>query len=164
MSVGRSVRLQAGLRRVHMIKSLVRPLLLMVVFVAAVPAAQAKESKTKASAPAVVSSGTVTLSKKEDGPALTNFGAGDPAIYATNKGDKMKKGDKVRFVWIIEDGGKTITPNSKVSEYTAIANGLDNGKEFSHLDKPAAGWPLGRWRVDVYVNDAKATSAKFAIK
>lgn len=160
----RSVRQRAGPRKVHMIKSLARPLLLVVLFVAAVPATQAKESKTKASSPAVVSSGTVTLSKKEDGPAMTGFSASDPAIYATNKGEKMKKGDKVRFVWIIEDGGKKIKPDSKVSEYTATANGYDNGKEFSHLDKPAAGWPLGKWRVDVYVNDAKATSAKFAIK
>ncbi len=147
-----------------MIKSLIRPLLWVALLVAAVPAAQAKESKTKASSPAVVSSGTVTMSKKEDGPAMTNFSASDPAIYATNQGEKRKKGDKVRFVWIIEDGGKTVNPNVKVSEYTAVANGYDNGKEFSHLDKPAAGWPLGKWRVDVYVNDAKATSAKFAIK
>ena len=147
-----------------MIKSLARPLLLIALLVAAVPATQAKESKTKASSPAVVSSGTVTMSKKEDGPAMTSFSAGDPAIYATHTGDKMKKGDKVRFVWIIEDGGKTITPNSKVSEYNTVANGYNNGKEFSHLDKPAAGWPLGKWRVDVYVNDVKTTSAKFAIK
>ena len=139
-----------------MTKVLALPLLLAAFLVAAVPAAPAKDA-------AAASSDTVTLSRKEDGPATMSFGAGDPAIYATNKGT-LKKGDKVKFVWIIEDGGKTINPNSKVSEYTATANGYDNGKEFSHLDKPAAGWPPGKWRVDVYVNDAKATSAKFTIK
>lgn len=123
---------------------------------------QAKDSKTKESAGAAAA--TVTMSKKEDGPATTSFSSGDPAIYAINKGEKMKKGDKVKFVWIIEDGGKTINPNSKVSEYVATAKGDENGKEFSHLDKPATGWPLGKWRVDVYVNDAKAASVKFTIK
>ena len=123
------------------------------------PGSQAKDTKTKEAA---ASSDTVTMSKKEDGPAMASFNASDPAIYATNKG-LLKKGDKVRFVWIIEDGGKTINPNAKVSEYTGTANGLDNGKEFSHLDKPASGWPLGKWRVDIYVNDVKTTSAKFTI-
>ncbi len=104
------------------------------------------------------------MSEKEKGPATTSFSAGDPTIYATCQRAKPAKGDKVRFVWIIEDGGKTINPNSKVSEYTSIGTDLSNAKEFSHLDKPAAGWPLGKWRVDVYVNDVKATSTKFAIK
>ncbi len=145
-----------------MIKYLVVLLLLGGSLMAGAPRAQAKDTKTKESAAAATA--TVTMSKKEDSPAMTSFSAGDPAIYATNKGEKMKKGDKVKFVWIIEDGGKTINPNSKVSEYVATANGYENGKEFSHLDKPAAGWPLGKWRVDVYINDAKAGSARFTIK
>ena len=121
------------------------------------PLAQAKDAATAAT-------GTVHMSTKEDGPPTTAFGASTASIYATNFGEKMKKGDKVKFVWILEDGGKTVNPNSKVSEYTAIANGYANGKEYSHLDKPAAGWPLGKWRVDVYVNEVKTASVKFTIK
>ncbi len=146
-----------------MIKHLALLLFLVASLSTGAPVAQAKDAKVKDSA-AAEHKATVQMSNKEDGPPMTAFGAGAPSIYATNYGEKMKKGDKVKFVWTIEDGGKTINPNSKVSEYTAVANGYENGKEYSHLEKPATGWPLGKWRVDVYVNEAKAASVKFTIK
>ena len=145
-----------------MIKSLALPVLLVGLLVADVSIVQGKE-KPKAAAAKAAAAVTLTISKKADGPTTMDFGAGDAAIFATYSGDKLAKGDKIRVVWIIEDGGKTVTPNAKVSEYHSdVEHPGDKG--FSQLTRPPAGWPLGKWRVDVYVNDAKAGSAKFTIK
>lgn len=105
----------------------------------------------------------VTLTDKTGGRAVAGFAATQPQIFLDYQGETLAKGDKIKAVWFIEDGGKGITPNVKVSESTLVAD-APRGKGGFHLDKPAKGFPPGKWRVDVYVNDARIESIKFTVK
>lgn len=126
--------------------------------VMAVGIAQGKEAATKGKTPL-----HANLAKDTKGAEATTFSSADANVYLIYHGDALKKGDKIRAVWYIEDGGKTINKNAKVSESANVAN-RDNAEGYLNLAKPADGWPKGKWRVDLFVNDAPAGSYKFAIK
>ena len=106
---------------------------------------------------------TATLSNKEKGPAMTEFGANEPMVVASFKGGSLAKGDKIRVVWILESSKAQATANRQIYEYTDDAKG-PNTYGFSSLNKPSSGWPLGKYRADIYVHNAKAASVKFTIK
>ena len=75
----------------------------------------------------------------------------------------IKDGDKVRGVLIAEDVGDVAPANTKVLEKTLALNGDTDDGDFN-FSKPTNGWPVGKYRVEVYVNDELATTAKFAIE
>lgn len=156
----RAVRRRDGTRKVSMTKSLVLPLLFLGSLLAGVSPARAEDAKTKAAAPVAL---TVTLSTKEKGPAMTEFGPSEAVVVASFTGDKLAKGDKVRVDWIVESSKGMATPNKVVYQNTQEAKG-PNTYGSSSLNKPANGWPLGKYRADVFVNNAKVTSVKFTIK
>ena len=152
-------------------KSLVLPLLLVGLLAVGVPTIHAlptleRPTPTATATPAAtVAAGpfTVTLSTKEKGPAMTAFGAGEPMIVASFKGGTVTKGDKIRVDWIVESSKSMATPNKLVYQFTEESKG-PNTYGSSTLNKPAGGWPLGKYRADVYVSNAKAASVKFTIK
>ena len=154
-----------------MTKYFVLPLLLLGSLVANVSTVRAdgrnleRETPTPTAAPAATAAGpfTATLSTKEKGPAMTTFGASEPMIVASFKGGTQAKGDKLRVDWIVESSKTMATPNKVVYQNTQEAKG-PNTYGSSSLNKPATGWPLGKYRVDIYVNNAKAASVKFTIK
>src|SRR6266566_1437831 len=74
-----------------------------------------------------------------------------------------KNGDKVRGVLIAEDVGDVAPANSKVLEKTlALDEDTDDG-DFN-FSKPTKGWPVGKYRVEIYVNDHLAKTVKFTIE
>ncbi len=103
------------------------------------------------------------LSKDTKGASATSFGSADPAIYIVYHGHALKKGDKIGASRYIEDGGKTITKNAKVSESAPLVADRDNAEGFLNLVRPATGWPAGKWRVDLFVNGVEAGSYRFTV-
>ena len=94
---------------------------------------------------------------------VTSFPADMPKLYAIFETKGLKSGDKVRGVWIAIDVGEAAPENSKIDEKTITADGDTDEGQFS-LSKPTAGWPAGKYRFEIYVNDKLATSVKFTIK
>jgi hypothetical protein len=92
----------------------------------------------------------------------TKFAPDAPKIYAFYIGDAVKAGDKIRAVWIAEDVGDAAPKNTKVDEATLTA-ASDNPKDAFSLSMPTKGWPLGRYRVEIYDNDQLAESLRFTI-
>ena len=136
------------------------PLFVLFSLATGTTATQAAETKTKEAVPVALN---VTLSTKEKGPAMTEFTASEAAIVASFKGDKLAKGDKVRVDWIVESAKGMATPNKVVYQNSQEAKG-SNTYGSSSLNKPAGGWPLGKYRADIYVNNAKAASVRFSVK
>jgi hypothetical protein len=99
---------------------------------------------------------------KETRPTTT-FAANVPKLYAFFRTNGSKPGDILRGVWIAEDVGAAAPKETKIDEATLTADENDFYGAFS-LTKPTKGWPVGKYRVEIYAGDQLATTAKFAIK
>jgi hypothetical protein len=98
----------------------------------------------------------------DDEPATT-FASNTPKIFALFRSKGLQEGDKVRGVWIGEDVGDAAPPNTKIDEKALTAEGDTDDGVFA-ISKPTKGWPVGKYRVEIYVGDELATKVKFTIK
>jgi hypothetical protein len=105
---------------------------------------------------------SVDLAKQRLGVATTTFSSDTPQIYARWRGDRLRKGAKVRAVWIAENIGEDFPPDYKVDEATAITEGPVAHGAFT-LSRPEDGWALGDYRVEFYVNDVLVDTVKLKI-
>lgn len=97
------------------------------------------------------------------GEEETSFAPDTPKLFAMFETKGIKDGDKVRGVLIAEDVGDAAPANTKVLEKTlALDEDTDDG-DFN-FSKPTKGWPVGKYRVEVYVNDELAATTKFSIE
>jgi hypothetical protein len=96
-------------------------------------------------------------------PPSTTFASNTPKLYAIFKTEGAKTGDKIRGVLIAEDVGDVAPANTKVLETILDMEGDTEAGDFN-FDKPTNDWPVGKYRVEIYVNDELATMAKFTIK
>ena len=104
----------------------------------------------------------VTMATEIEGDATTTFTPDTEKIYALFKTDGVKSGDKMRGVLIAEDVGDAAPPNTKVLETRIDMEGDTQDGDFN-FTKPTNGWPLGKYRVDVYLNGDLVTTAKFTV-
>jgi hypothetical protein len=95
-------------------------------------------------------------------PPSTTFASNTPNLYAIFKTEGAKTGDKIRGVLIAEDVGDVAPANTKVLETILDVEGDTETGDFS-FSKPTNGWPVGKYRVEIYVNDELGTTAKFTI-
>jgi hypothetical protein len=75
----------------------------------------------------------------------------------------VQDGDKLRGVWIAEDVGDVAPKETKIDEKSIKAEGDTDDGVFS-LSKPTNGWPVGKYRLEIYVGDELAKTVKFTIK
>jgi hypothetical protein len=101
-------------------------------------------------------------SGREEEPS-TSFSADTPKVFALFKTKGAEEGDKIRALWIAEDVGGAAPANSKIDEKTLALEGDTDDGNFA-LTKPNTGWPPGKYRVEIYVNDELATTLKFGIE
>lgn len=106
-------------------------------------------------------SATVTMAKGPDDQPTTTFAPNTGIIYALFKTKGAKSGDKIRGVLTAESVSDTAQPNTKVFETLLDMQGDDGEFDFS---KPTNGWPLGKYRVDIYLNEELVASAKFTVE
>jgi len=105
---------------------------------------------------------SVDLAKQRLGEATTTFSSNTPQIYARWRGDRLRKGAKVRAVWIAENIGEDFPPDYKVDEATAIVESAAAHGAFTFA-RPDDGWALGDYRVEVYVDDVLVDTMKLKI-
>jgi hypothetical protein len=91
------------------------------------------------------------------------FASDTPKLFAMFKTKGIKDGVKVHGVLIAEDVGDVAPPNTKVLDKTLALDADTDDGDFN-FSKPTKGWPVGKYRVEIYVNDELATTTKFTIK
>ena len=96
-------------------------------------------------------------------PPSTTFASNTPTLYAIFKTEGAKAGDKIRGVLIAEDVGDVAPANTKVLETILEMEGDTEAGDFT-FSKPTNGWPVGKYRLKIYLNDELATTANFTIK
>jgi hypothetical protein len=99
---------------------------------------------------------------KESKPT-TSFSSDVSSIYALWKGEALEAGDKIHSIWIAEDIGDAGPNESKILEGDFKVYKPDEDGAFS-LSRPRGRvWPLGKYRVEIYINGTLAALVKFSI-
>ena len=102
-----------------------------------------------------------TLGEKRGGEAKTQFSTDTAKISAFWKGHALKAGDKLRAVWIAEGQGEL--KDATITEGSVTAYKPDDDGIFS-LVSPKGGWPVGKYRLEIYVGPKLAETLKFTIE
>ena len=93
----------------------------------------------------------------------TEFTPDTPKIYCAWKAEGLKSGTQLRGVWIAEDVGKVAPPNFKIDEASFTSPGSIAQGSFA-LSKPNKGFPIGKYRLEIYVGSDLAKTVPFTIK
>lgn len=92
----------------------------------------------------------------------TEFRADSPKIVCVFKVEGASIGTTTKGVWIAEDVGAKAPKNYKIAEKSLALPFLNRGS-FS-LTKPDKGWPVGSYRLDIYLGGTLAKTVKFTVK
>jgi hypothetical protein len=97
-----------------------------------------------------------------DTKPATSFAPDTPQLYAFFRSKGTVKGGKLRGVWIAEDVGDAAPANTKIDEATLTGNEDDFHGAFS-LSKPTKGWPVGKYKVEIYYGEEVVATVRFTI-
>ena len=105
---------------------------------------------------------SVSFAKDQFGKPTTTFSSDAPQIYVRWQGQRLRKGGKVKAVWIAENIGEDFPRGYKVDEASATVESQNARGAFT-LARPEDGWAVGDYRVEFYVDDILAETAKIKI-
>lgn len=123
-------------------------------------------ASTSASAAAVsitkAEMGTGETDKYEVVNPTTTFAPDTAKIFCVWKAVGIKAATALRGVWIAEDVGKAAPPNYKIDEATLHLPFANEGS-FT-LSKPNSGFPVGKYRLEIYVGTDLLKTVPFTIE
>lgn len=117
---------------------------------------------------------TDKLSEDNPGEPKDVFKPDTSKIYVIWKSDQLKEGQSIKSVWIADDTHNVVPANYKIDEATFDLNKSFKEKMMSvlpgnywhgnfSLSKPNAGWPVGKYHVDIYVDNQLVKTIPFTI-
>jgi hypothetical protein len=97
------------------------------------------------------------------------FPATVPVVHMTYKTkDLPEQGGTYVIKWIAEDVGASAPANTVIATLNEAVSDVQAGtKNYvvnSKLSKPSAGWPVGKYRIEVSYGDKVVTTAPFSIQ
>lgn len=104
----------------------------------------------------------VTVSDEKEGDAQSSFAADTRKIWVYGELADVPAGARVRSDWIAVKV-KGAPPDYKIDSAELAVDGKVNQFNFS-LSKPNAGWPVGEYRVDLFINGKLANKARFKVE
>jgi hypothetical protein len=105
---------------------------------------------------------SVTFAKDQFAKPTTTFSSDTPQIYVRWQGQRLRKGGKVKAVWIAENIGEDFPHDYKVDEASTTVESEKVRGAFT-LARPENGWAIGDYRVEFYVDDVFVDAAKLKI-
>ena len=94
------------------------------------------------------------------GTETDSFEAGDPTVHCVATLAEAKSGTQMKFSWWIVDAGGSKDEKIKDIDYTTGA--LENVIH-GHLTLPKD-WPVGKYKVELYVNGALDKTVSYSVK
>ena len=97
----------------------------------------------------------------EPGESTTSFAPDEHTVHCVINLNKAKAGTKVKFTWIgvdVEDMKK----NDEIKSIDYITNSFEN-KVHAHLTLPKD-WPKGKYKVEVYINNALDKTISYTVE
>ena len=109
-----------------------------------------------------------TLSKDVQGDKFepvdptTTFPTDQPVIHLVANVANAPEGTKVKSVWTAVDVGDVAPANTQIAETEVVLN--SDGSAHFTLSIPDTGvWPVGKYKVDVYLNDKLDRTLEYTI-
>lgn len=124
--------------------------------------AQTEVQKTPQATPSESQRITAALAQEPIGEPLSSFPADTPKLYLRWQGEAVGVGDKIRCAWIAEDVGDAAPANYQINETVTTAGDPRPFGTFM-LSRPKKGWPIGKYRAEIYVGDKLAETVRFTI-
>ncbi len=101
------------------------------------------------------------LSDSKGGTGKNKFSKDTPQLFLEAKVVDVPNGAKFASAWIAEKT-QVAPPNYRIDGKEMKKGPLDNNVWFS-LSRPNNGWPVGDYRVDMFINDKAAGSVRFSV-
>ncbi len=101
------------------------------------------------------------LSDSKGGAAKNKFSKDTPQVFLQSSLVDVPNGAKLGSAWIAEKT-QVAPPNYRIDSKEMKKGALENRVWFS-LSRPNNGWPVGDYRVDLFINDKAAGSVRFSI-
>ena len=95
----------------------------------------------------------------EPGNTVTAFAPSDHVFHAVVELNRIEAGLKVKLSWLAVDAGGEKNFEIDSTEFTSLAANVVNGR----IELPQD-WPVGKYRLDIYLNDALAKSVEFPVQ
>ena len=102
------------------------------------------------------------VANRTDGQPTKKFFTASSKIYGIWQGKGLKAGDIIQAVWVAEAFGYS-RKDVPITRGETTAYKPDDVGIFS-LARPVAGWPVGRYRLELYVGPKLAATVKFSIE
>jgi len=104
----------------------------------------------------------MVLSDQKGGAAKHVFKPDTAKIYLHAKLEDVPGGSTVKSDWIAEKT-QVAPPNYKMDSVELKIGPLINNVDFN-MSKPTKGWPLGDYRIDLFINGKPAGNVKYKIE
>lgn len=88
------------------------------------------------------------------------FDTGAMSIHAVAVLDQVKPGTEIKGIWVSVDAIKIA--NYQIDSTVVKAVAAETRAHFA-LSRPTSGWPTGRYKLDLYIDDKYVTSVPFSI-
>ena len=116
-----------------------------------------------------ITEGVMTTSVDNDSkptsPVKTSFAVDTPAIYCSFKVADVLPEDMIKASWYYVKGEAVDKENELLNEtFTIAASDVSSYYLAFYLDKPAAGWDKGSYKVALSVNSVEKLSVPFNIE
>ncbi|MEW5718251.1 MAG: DUF5667 domain-containing protein [Chloroflexota bacterium] len=82
-------------------------------------------------------------------------------VYAVIRIQNAPANTKFKALWCVTNAGRAALPDTKLGE-SELSTDRTRGIYFNSA--PAGGWPVGEYRVEIYVNGVLDTTRKFRVK
>ncbi|MEY2491259.1 MAG: hypothetical protein QOH24_210 [Verrucomicrobiota bacterium] len=105
---------------------------------------------------------SAALAQESTGEPQTSFPPDTPKLFLRWQGETLTPGEKIRCVWIAEDVGDAAPANYQVDETSTKADDVRAFGTFT-LSRPKKGWPIGKYRIEIYAGDKLAETVRFTI-
>ena len=99
----------------------------------------------------------------DSGDAIDSFATDAAKIYVHASMVDIPNGAKMTGTWIAIDTNGAAPPNYQIDSSDLTAGLIMNTVNFS-MSKPNAGWPVGKYRVDLLIDGKPAGAAKFVVE
>lgn len=105
----------------------------------------------------------VILAKEDSEVSTVHFSGDSIKIRALWRGENLTAGDRVHAIWIADNVGATAPRDTRIAEADVTVYKPDDDGIFS-LQRPKEGWPAGKYRFEIYLNQRMANGVNFSIE